>query len=617
ILIIVLLFFNNNGFAQDTTKAIDTLKFKKKADTITVQKFIFSENKYSYLNQINPDTIARKRFLWYPLKNFDDIFNYLPGYYLKYMDVGQINQLTFNQLDNYNTGVLRNGRPINDLIDGSIDLNLLSRNEISEMELTNGYGNSVYNYPNLVNVIERQHFQRRPYTELAFWQDRYTNEFLDAYFSQNFADWINFNFGITKHSYDGKYKNSDFDKWLGRFHLNLAPSKSLNFFIYTYYSRIQRGLNEGINPDTVDITNKEIMFNPTTAVVKNSDAYEIKERFDIDAGAVFQKGISFTKLQSYVSNSFRKYRDEENRLNPNGIFIKDNMHWINYGAKLQQIFNFRLAKDFNIVSRSEIEYDDIIKNIDNIILDYSIHSFSRDKKITFIENGELNYKNFLIGGYVNGYHYTNLNSITFYGGINGAYSVQLDSLTRFRISALYNSRKQYTSAGLSVSFPKSFISANYYSFEYYTRGINAAGNILFHQLDFGFNYSHCFNIEKTGDIFPVNSGNVSLAYHNTAIKNKLEYKIGLVSRFWSDYFSVNYSGPSNTFYTPPRNAVHIPANATLDFYIIGKIDKATFGLTFENILDRLIYNTSVHPNIDRGGLANVLSRFNITWYFFD
>ena len=63
------------------------------------------------------------------------------------------------------------------------------------------------------------------------------------------------------------------------------------------------------------------MFNPALAVVKNSDAYEIKERFDIDGGAIYKKGISYTKLQLYVSNSFRKYRDEENRPNPNGIRI--------------------------------------------------------------------------------------------------------------------------------------------------------------------------------------------------------------------------------------------------------------------------------------------------------
>jgi len=49
--------------------------------------------------------------------------------------------------------------------------------------------------------------------------------------------------------------------------------------------------------------------------------------------------------------------------------------------------------------------------------------------------------------------------------------------------------------------------------------------------------------------------------------------------------------------------------------IIGKISKATFGLTFENLLNRLYLTTGVYPYQNRGGLFNVISRFNVTWYF--
>ena len=105
---------------------------------------------------------------------------------------------------------------------------------------------------------------------------------------------------------------------------------------------------------------------------------------------------------------------------------------------------------------------------------------------------------------------------------------------------------------------------------------------------------------------PEHYGNISLAWVDAAFKNKLEYKIGVNSRYWSEYYT--------NFYTYHQR---IPANATLDFYIMGKIGKATFGLTFENILDRIIYNTGVYPFMDRGGFLNAMSRFNITWNFFD
>lgn len=617
-----------NVQSQDTTKRVDTLKVRKKTDTTTVQNFILAENKYSYLSQVNPDTVTRKRFLWYPLKNLDDIFNNFRGYYLKYMDAGQINQLNFNQLDHYSTAVLRNGRPINDMIDGSIDLNLLSRNEISEIELTEGYANSSYNYPNVVNMVERQEFKYRPHTEIAFWQDRYNDEFVDTYFSQSFAKWINFNFGITKHSYDGKYKNSDFDKWLGRFHLNLAPSKKFNLFIYTYYSKIQRGLNEGINPDTVDIGNKEIMFNPSTAKVRNSDAYEIKERFDIDAGAMLLAGkSSFTKLQLYVSNSFKKYRDEENRTNSNGITARDNFHWINYGTKLQQIFNFKPAKNLNLISRSEGEINHIIRMYDSELTWLAYPDDYTENYLSLFENLEIQYNKLELSGFIRGYSNSinKIDTIRIGVGAKGSYKILFDSSTGISFNASYYNTSRFLNGSISLfNGPNKLTGGVYYYKDYIfgfprteMKGVSASLNWRIFNFDIEANYNHNLNTEKINFINPVRSGNVSLAYHNTAIRNKLEYKIGLVSKFWSNYYSVRYYGIFNSFIPEINNAVRIPDNATLDFYIIGKIDKAIFGLTFENILDRLIYNTGVYPNTDRGGLANVLSRFNITWYFFD
>jgi len=623
---------SNISFSQDTSKT--------KTDTSKIPfTFIISETKYSYLNQVNPDTITRKRFLWHPLKAIDDIFNYLPGYYLRTMDAGQINQLTFNQLDHNNTGVLRNGRPINDMIDGSIDLNLLSRNEIAEIELSNGFGNSIYSYSNTVNIIQRQQFQNRPFTELAFWQDRYANEYVDANFSQNFFKGFNFNFGITKQSYDGKYTNSDFDKWLGRFNFNIAPSKSLNFFLYTNYAKIQRGLNGGIDPDTVDLGNKQTMFNPTLAIVKNSDAYEIKERFDIDAGGIFKKGISFTKLQLYVSNSFRWYRDEENRPNSNGITIKDNIHWINYGAKLQEILNFKIFKKLSVVSRSEAEFNHII-NMNDFYSDiYSYSNYYTNEYLNLFENLEFNYNNLCIDGYLKLRIYSRNGIRTYYrySGIKINYKVQFDTLNSVNFFAMYNTKKHYSNVGLAFINGQNKLSADLCSYKYYTyylttgdisneydiRGINTETHLNILNFDLDLKYSYIFKNNDLTQIVPQHHGNISIAYHNTGFKNKFEFKIGLVSKFWSKYLSNFYNNINNSFsnYLPissiTTDTISIPANATLDFFIIGKISRATFGLTFENIFDRLIYNMGVYPAIDRGGLFNTLSRFNITWSFFD
>ena len=338
ILILQFLLISVNSFAQDS------LKVKK--DSTTGSVILLSQSKYSYINTGSPDTITRKRFLWYPLKTIDDLFNYLPGYYLEYMDAGQVNQLRFNQLDHHYTAVMRNGRPINDLLDGSVDFNLLSRNEIEEIELTNGYGNFLYDYNNGINIINHQVFRYKPYSEISFIQDRYENLYFDGTYHQNIFNKLNFNFGITKNSYDGKYTNSDFDKWQGRFNLNFFPSSKFNSFLSVNYSKIKRGLNEGIDPSKTPL-DKTSLFDVALAIVRNPDAYEIRERFDIDWGTIYAYGKdkrSFTKLQLFTSNSFRMYRDEENRPTPNNILLKDNSHWITYGAKLQQVLNLLYIK---------------------------------------------------------------------------------------------------------------------------------------------------------------------------------------------------------------------------------------------------------------------------------
>ena len=107
-------------------------------------------------------------------------------------------------------------------------------------------------------------------------------------------------------------------------------------------------------------------------------------------------------------------------------------------------------------------------------------------------------------------------------------------------------------------------------------------------------------------------------------KDKLEVKVGLTSRYFASFYAPVYDGYSNDFYVGYYNkglvfdesGIKLNSNVTFDFFVVGKIDKAVFGITFENIIrtGRLL-TTNYYPNQQRGGLFNVWSRFNITWYF--
>jgi len=643
-----------------TSYSQDTSSFKTLKDTLVSKSIYLSESRFQYLNAQSPDTITRKRFLWYPLKLIDELFNYLPGYYLRYMDVGQINQLSYNGLDHHYTAVLRHGRPINDLIDGSIDLNLLSRNEISEIELSNGFGNSLYNFNNTINVLQRQMFQYRPYSEISFWQDRFENLYLDANYHQNIFENLNFNFGITKHSYDGKYLNSDFDKWLGRFNFNYFGFRRLSIFLYSNYAKIKRGLNEGIDPLRSPLY-KETIISPG-GIVRNSDSYEIRERFDIDFGAILtygKKNKSYSKLQLFTSNSFREYRDEENRPNPNNIFIKDNSHWIDYGIKIQQVFSPNISKNFQLTSKTEVEYDrDIIHSNDFYLKDLK-ESF----RIFVSQNLSLNSRFIALNVFGKTYRF-NYYSEGFYidFGARGELKLEIDSVNVLKVYAQYNNSQRLPpyqlyrryngqaekvlslEAGGKFRFKYGEISSGFYqnsrlrniiydntyvfsinsTDSYKASGINF--NLSLRLWNMHFDLTHQYNFRgRIGDteenerFYPENSGNGSLYYLGQHFKKKFEVKIGITSRYWTEHNVVFYRGFNNLFVESYSDStaslLKLKRNASLDFFIIGKISRAVFGLTLENILNRAVFTTGVYPYMSRGGLFNVISRFNITWYF--
>ncbi len=439
--------------------------------------------------------------------------------------------------------------------------------------------------------------------------------------------------------------------------------------LYGNYSKIQRGLNGGIDP-TKTILDRTNLFDVTTAIVRNPDAYEIRERFDVDLGFIYAYGKnrnSFTKLQLFTSNSFRKYRDEENRPTPNGIYFIDNSHWIDYGVKLQQVLKYSLIKGLDFQTKTELEYDkDLITS--NII------PIRQSGRAFFIENIDLLSKHFDVNAYAKAYKFDYFdNKFYFDYGIKPTVKTSIGNIADVSLYGMYSfsntlpTYQQYFlnnyiysgipslqsvltrqetnsdySAGASIS--------NKYGevfFEYY-KGVNKSriynsinGNYYYYQTT-EWNYDgvktglklRIFNIELEGNLMhvlnnitydgsnPRYSGNAVLAYHNLFFKNKLEVKIGFASRFWTDYYADFYNGYYNDFSnrlldstTMNYNYYIIKSNATLDFFIIGKIDKATFGLTFENLLNRLYITSGIYPYMDRGGLFNVWSRFNITWYF--
>jgi hypothetical protein len=631
---------------DDTSHSLrlkDTTRLKTKIDTVYVPPLI-SQSEYQYISLNNPDTITRSRFLWYPAKTFEDVFLSLPGYFLNYMDFGQIQQLSYDQLDNHYTAVLRHSRPINDLIDGSVDFNLFSRNEIQELELSDGYSNSLYDYSNVINVVSRQIFQNRPFSEISYWQDLNENLNFDGSFHKNFFNKLNFNFGIKKNSYDGYYSNSSFDQWAGRFNFNYIGSKKFNAFLYSNYSKIQRGLNDGLDVAKLLTFTKDEVFTQTVSVI-DSNANETRERFDVDLGALYAYGKnrnSFTTIQLFTSNSYRRFQDTS--------FV-DVAHWINYGAKLKSVLDIPLKKGFVLKSSSEIEYNSDLLSSGL----YYLKNLHKSGRQFLLENLDLTYKNFNVNGFVKGFRYEYYDNKFYINyGFKSRYDIWKDSTKCAGVFASYNftnrlptyqeyypgweytERVKLFNGGAFVNFRNISAKVEYYrnwrmdsrllinvnliglNENVESSGINANFNINIWKINLELNHQFVFKNNSYFDsLYPNNSGNISLSYHSMHFTNKLEIKIGFNSRYFTSYYPPVYGGYSNQFflYYAYGQKIKVRPNATLDFFVIGKINKAIFGITFENILNRAFISTSYYPNQQRGGLFSVWSRFNLTWYF--
>jgi hypothetical protein len=255
--------------------------------------------------------------------------------------------------------------------------------------------------------------------------------------------------------------------------------------------------------------------------------------------------------------------------------------------------------------------------------------------LSYIENVDLQFNNITLSGYQRGYTINNFKTNYLQYGIKAKYTLNIDSSKKFNVSAQYNSLNNYSAIKAEFRSGDNTLSGEFYYFkpcncgdDYIFRGVNAAFKFRLFKFDLEGIYSYNLVPDwptlytMKGNFFPEHYGNLNISWHDMAFKNKLEYKIGFNSRFWSENYSSYYNGRYNYLVQSldsldPNYNLKIPANATLDFYIIGKIGKATFGLTLENILDRIIYNTGVYPFMDRGGFLNAISRFNITWNFFD
>jgi outer membrane cobalamin receptor len=293
-------------------------------------------------------TIDADGILWNDYRTLTDLLSSLPGIFVNDKgSPGQENPVTFAGAGFSATEFLVDGISHNEPFTGTYDFALFPVEAVERLEVVTGtraflYGDDAAG--GAINVVTKSFSNNRPFTRIRYSQANNSYTQTDALFSQNIFARFNLMFGLSylgygqdnaANAYEGRYPNAASGAYTFRTKLRYNVSPTVNVEFTHFYHQSLTNLNGG-----VDIINTPPVswFDEANAKVINTDAYE--KRFNHHAaltGVYRPTGDSTLSATVTVfgSDMLRQYRDEENRLKPNGVFVHDNFEASVIGALAQ------------------------------------------------------------------------------------------------------------------------------------------------------------------------------------------------------------------------------------------------------------------------------------------
>jgi hypothetical protein len=632
---------------NDTTvvriKSDDTTLVKQKSKDTLVK---FDNNKILKNNVISrySDTISYDSYIWNDKRNLGEILNERSGYYVNSFGTGSRTSISFN--GSREIGIFKDGIQINDIYAGGFDVEIISVNEIEKIEevstpLSFLYGTN--SRSKAVNIITKDKFQPNLFSQLRYSQDRDGALFADFYMNFPVSRKFNLIFGLNNHGSDGHYNNSDFALWRGRVSLNYYPSEKLNFKFTYAQNKLQRGLNGGLYP----FTNSDTLLDPKLASVNIADSYEKLSNFYGNftvTGKFFKDSLSVTRFNLFSQNSFREFRYGEKGLNPDSIKVSKNYHNIQYGFDLNQNFNIVPFRESSILLLAGVKGLYNFYNFDRtsaVQPDANIGTvFFQNNYLDIYSRADLDYRSFRISAGVKSENFDGKQYLAYGGEVNykhtfaenifitlnaGGYDVPggLGYLQYFYDTfggSTYASEKiRYYELGFKLNYENFAINATHYGYRNSSSFLN--GNYgLTYKSKYVEGYVNINTVDnENADFhgFPEVFVKADISYHNFFFTNHLNLKTGFNVKYFSESPLTGYNqftnSPTGVYGNYPDNHCKLD----MDFYIGARIGKANINLTFANLLNNLIYDTYVYPWDNRGGFLKSLSRFTITWDFWN
>lgn len=556
------------------------------------------------------------------------------------------NRIYFNNYHDNQIGFFKDGIQQNNNFFGIFDPELISVTEIEKIEAVSNISSFIYgvnSYGKAINIISKDRFEPKPFSQLRYSQDRNGSLFADASFTIPFSRKFNFYIRANNHSLDGNYTNSDFSAWRGDGRLSWFPSAKWNYKLDFSYSKISRGLNGGLNYSGKNLgmtSTIDSLRDPKTSSVIDPTGREVNENYN-SSFSIYSKAFgnnSLAMLQLYYVNYYRNYGSQFFYSDVDTIVRNDYYNTTRLGINLKYDKKIELggAQQLNFLVLNNYYFNSYTPDLQlpgsdrlnasskanfgfaSVKVDYETQRFflsgllklersfvTDSSQNTVSLGGEAKYK--LIDDKKFG--------INIIGGAN-----RINGLNFYPIDPMY-SLNTITNYQSGVELKTEMVKA-YLGYDYSSESSRAKFNFDIKYGAFDLKSENDFKIKDYVGSLPLFSKN-DFSYRNKFFKDKLDIKIGINFKFLMNYKSyasgyletIDERFYSGTVSNPLLDYNNFNNKFTSDFYIGARIGHANINFTVANILNSFYYDTFLYPSDDRGGLFNAVSRFTIVWDF--
>ena len=554
-------------------------------------------------------------------------------------------------LETYKTNFLKDGISLNGSPFGLYDLNYLQSETIDSIEiipLPRGFLYGSYNKSASVNFISKDFISINPLTRIKYYQGAFGESMLDGIFNSVLYKKLFGFLDVTNRKLDKRFINSDFSSWQVAVKLRYLFSNSYNITGSYGYNKIYKGLNGGVNVDTLNLLGVDVntyLYDEIRAPVVNqiTDMDVTQHSFDLRLLAKPFDGSNtdFNLYYKFDGQSLNNLGDNSNDFEKS----KNKL----YGLSLNQIYK-KDVYNFNLIACYEhSDIDLIFPFTSQLSTDHYIHKLNllsiagvaglnvsdRIKASIFYKYSSLtdemvNYSNinWESKGVGLDLNISICDELSFYSGysffknyfdknyLGNAEASVISSLNNFylKLSLFVRNSTGYNNKGFSnLNFPNllllnlqpnSSLMDNPYvmgigeNIKYRFWVISFENNTSYYSGDYMLNSFRSKGLLGIPEIFSRSGVYIS----DSLFSSNLNLKCGFVFTYYGRIKYINTL--SSIFETNPAY--------TIDFTLAGRIrNAATVYFSWENLFDEKYYLIPYYPALGRN------LRFGIAWDLFN